>query len=122
MPPGTRSGVRGTSRRRRTARPRAVGVTSTGPRADREAERRRCARGGIPLHLLADRGASSIALFSDPERDDHREHLTRPLGRPLPFPGPFAFDLETADFLRPAARYHGQHGRRAGRTAAWRFS
>ncbi|MGV9451054.1 Uma2 family endonuclease [Streptomyces sp. NPDC003635] len=74
-------------------------VTSTKPRADREAKRRCYARGGIPLYLLVDREASSITLFSDPEKDDYREHCTRPLGKPLTLPEPFAFDLETTDFL-----------------------
>ncbi|MEU4655845.1 Uma2 family endonuclease [Streptomyces sp. NPDC023723] len=78
-------------------------VTSTKPRADREAKRRCYARGGIPLYLLVDREDASITLFSDPERvdhrDDYRDHRTRPLGKPLPIPAPFAFDLDTADFL-----------------------
>ena len=74
-------------------------VTSTKPKADREAKRRCYARGGIPLYLLIDREASSVTLFSDPEKDDYREHCTRPFGKPLRLPEPFAFDLETADFL-----------------------
>ena len=74
-------------------------VTSTKPKADREAKRRCYARGGIPLCLLVDRHASSITLVSDPERDDYREQCTRPLGKPLTLPEPFAFDLETTDFL-----------------------
>ena len=74
-------------------------VTSTKPKADREAKRRCYARGGIPLYLLVDRETSSVTLFSDPEKDDYREHCTRPFGKPLALPGPFSFDLETADFL-----------------------
>ncbi|MFI0501914.1 Uma2 family endonuclease [Streptomyces albogriseolus] len=74
-------------------------VTSTKPRADREAKRRCYARGGIPLYLLVDRETSSITLFGDPEGDEYREHRTRPLGKPLTLPEPFAFDLDTADFL-----------------------
>ena len=74
-------------------------VTSTKPKADREAKRRCYARGGIPLYLLVDREASSITLFSDPEKDDYRELCTRPFGKPLTLPAPFSFDLETADFL-----------------------
>ncbi|WP_369270692.1 Uma2 family endonuclease [Streptomyces sp. R11] len=74
-------------------------VTSTKPKADREAKRRCHARGGIPLYLLVDREASSITLFSDPEKDDYREHCTRPMGKPLSLPEPFGFELETADFL-----------------------
>ncbi|MFR0352276.1 Uma2 family endonuclease [Streptomyces sediminimaris] len=74
-------------------------VTSTKPQADREAKRHSYARGGIPLYLLVDREASSVTLFSDPGKDDYREHCTRPFGRPLSLPEPFAFDLDTADFL-----------------------
>ncbi|MBO4260635.1 Uma2 family endonuclease [Streptomyces griseorubiginosus] len=74
-------------------------VTSTKPQTDREAKRRCYARAAIPLYLLIDREASSATLFSDPENDDYREHCTRPLGKPLTLPEPFAFDLETADFL-----------------------
>ncbi|MDT0611947.1 Uma2 family endonuclease [Streptomyces lancefieldiae] len=78
-------------------------VTSSKPRVDREAKRRCYAGGGIPLYLLVDRQASSITLFSSPEkidhRDDYREHRTLPLGKPLALPEPFAFELDTADFL-----------------------
>ncbi len=74
-------------------------VTSSKPRADREAKRRCYARGGIPLYLLVDREASSITLFSDPEKDEYREHCTRPFGKPVALPEPFAFDLDTGDFL-----------------------
>ncbi|KUM76907.1 Uma2 family endonuclease [Streptomyces griseorubiginosus] len=74
-------------------------VTSTKPEADREAKRRCYARGGIPFYLLVDREASSVTLFSVPEKDDYREHCTRSFGRPIALPAPFAFDLETADFL-----------------------
>ncbi|MGQ5226599.1 Uma2 family endonuclease [Streptomyces sp. yara] len=76
-----------------------VEVTSTKPQADREAKRRCYARGGVPLYLLVDRETSSITLFGDPEGDEYREHRTRPLGKPLTLPDPFAFDLDTADFL-----------------------
>ncbi|MER6676085.1 Uma2 family endonuclease [Streptomyces sp. NPDC000983] len=74
-------------------------VTPTKPRADGEAKRRSYARGGIPLHLLIDRDASSITLFSAPKGDDYRELHTVPFGKPVTLPAPFAFDLETADFL-----------------------
>jgi Uma2 family endonuclease len=74
-------------------------VTSTKARPDREVKRRCYARGAIPLYLLVDREVSSITLFSDPEKDDYRELCTRPFGKPLALPAPFAFDLETADFL-----------------------
>ncbi|MFI5679528.1 Uma2 family endonuclease [Streptomyces cellulosae] len=74
-------------------------VTSTRPKADREAKRRCYARGGIPLHLLVDREASSTTLFSDPENDDYRQLCTFPFGKQLALPEPFAFDLDTTDFL-----------------------
>ncbi|WP_199815439.1 Uma2 family endonuclease [Streptomyces griseus] len=74
-------------------------VTSTKPRADREAKRRCYAGGGIPLYLLVDREAASVTLFSSPEGTDYRAHCTLPFGKPLPLPEPFAFDLDTSDFL-----------------------
>ncbi|MEU5098400.1 Uma2 family endonuclease [Streptomyces sp. NPDC020996] len=74
-------------------------VTSTKPAADREAKRRCYARGGIPLYLLVDGEAASVTLFSDPRNDDYRQVCTLPFGKPLPLPEPFAFELETADFL-----------------------
>jgi Uma2 family endonuclease len=74
-------------------------VTSSKPKADREAKRHCYARGGIPLYLLIDREVSSITLFSDPEKDDYRQHCTLPLGKPLALPEPFAFDLDTTEFL-----------------------
>ncbi|MET9828802.1 Uma2 family endonuclease [Streptomyces sp. NPDC006385] len=76
-----------------------VEVTSSKPRADREAKRRCYARGGIPLYLLVDRDTSQVTLFSDPESDDYRQHLTLPFGKRLALPEPFAFDLDTSDFL-----------------------
>ncbi|MFI1563176.1 Uma2 family endonuclease [Streptomyces sp. NPDC020490] len=74
-------------------------VTSTKPAADREAKRRCYARGGIPLYLLVDREAASVTLFSEPRNDDYRQVCTLPFGKPLPLPEPFAFELETTDFL-----------------------
>ncbi|WP_408051798.1 Uma2 family endonuclease [Streptomyces sp. HO565] len=74
-------------------------VTSSKPRADREAKRHGYARGGIPFYLLVDRQESSITLFSDPGQDDYRQHCTVAFGKPLTLPAPFSFDLDTADFL-----------------------
>lgn len=74
-------------------------VTSTKPKADRETKRRCYARAGIPLYLLVDREDSSVTLFSDPEKDEYRERCTRPFGKPIALPEPFAFDLDTGDFL-----------------------
>ncbi|MDX3381177.1 Uma2 family endonuclease [Streptomyces niveiscabiei] len=74
-------------------------VTSTKPRSDRETKRHGYARAGIPLYLLTDRDTSSITLFSDPENEDYRQHITLPFGKPLPLPEPFGFELETSEFL-----------------------
>ncbi|MFE2375948.1 Uma2 family endonuclease [Streptomyces sp. NPDC059398] len=74
-------------------------VTSSKPRTDREGKRRCYARGAIPLYLLVDREESSVTLFSDPENDDYRQHCTIPFGKTLALPEPFAFDLETTEFL-----------------------
>ncbi len=74
-------------------------VTSTKPEADREAKRRCYAREGIALYLLVDREASMVTLFSEPEKDDYLRLLKRSFGDPLSLPEPFAFDLDTADFL-----------------------
>ncbi|MET9500454.1 Uma2 family endonuclease [Streptomyces sp. NPDC006622] len=74
-------------------------VTSTKPKADREVKRRCHARAGIPLHLLVDRESSEVMLLSDPSQGDYRKRSTLSFGKPLPLPEPFAFDLETADFL-----------------------
>lgn len=74
-------------------------VTGAAPETDRRTRPRCYARGGIPFYLLVDREASSITLFSDADRDGYRERCTRPLGRSLPLPAPFAFDLDTAGFL-----------------------
>jgi Uma2 family endonuclease len=74
-------------------------VTSTKPQTDREAKRRCYARGGVPFYLLVDREASSVTLFSDPENADYRQHCTLPFGKPVALPEPFAFELDTADFL-----------------------
>ncbi|WP_406478429.1 Uma2 family endonuclease [Streptomyces sp. NBC_01615] len=76
-----------------------VEVTSTKPESGREAKRPCYARGGIPLYLLIDRDASSLTLFSDPEKDDYRQICTLPFGKSLALPEPFAFDLDTTDFL-----------------------
>ena len=74
-------------------------VTSTKPKADREVKRHCYARAGIPLYLLVDRDASEITLLSEPRQDDYRQRCTVPFGKPLTLPEPFAFDLDTSDFL-----------------------
>jgi Uma2 family endonuclease len=74
-------------------------VTSTKPHADRDAKRRSYGRAGIPLYLLVDRETSMVTLFSEPRADGYLRSVRRPFGDPLPLPEPFAFDLDTADFL-----------------------
>jgi Uma2 family endonuclease len=76
-----------------------IEVTSTKPQTDRVAKRRCYARGGVPLYLLVDREASMVTLFSDPDKDDYRRLLKRAFGDSLPLPEPFAFSLESKDFL-----------------------
>ncbi|MFJ7297169.1 Uma2 family endonuclease [Streptomyces collinus] len=67
-------------------------------RSDRVAKRRCYARGGIPFYLLVDRGTSSTTLFTEPDGDYLRSR-TAAFGRSLTLPDPFAFDLDTTDFL-----------------------
>ncbi|MCX5523698.1 Uma2 family endonuclease [Streptomyces bobili] len=74
-------------------------VTSTKPKADREVKRRCYARAGIPHYLLVDRETSEVTLLSNPGQDDYRKRFTVPFGKHLTLPEPFAFDLDTADFL-----------------------
>lgn len=74
-------------------------VTSTKPEADREVKRRCYAREGIPLYLLVDRETAMVTLFSEPQKDDYRRLLKRSFGDPLSLPQPFAFELDTTDFL-----------------------
>ncbi|MEU3993435.1 Uma2 family endonuclease [Streptomyces platensis] len=76
-----------------------VEVTSSNPERDRKAKRHCYARAGIPLYLLVDRGKSTLTLFSEPSGDDYAGHNTAPIGKSLPLPAPFSFDLETIDFL-----------------------
>ncbi|MER5440583.1 Uma2 family endonuclease [Streptomyces sp. NPDC002790] len=77
----------------------AVEVTSSKPQQDREAKRRCYAQGAIPLYLLIDRDKSSVTLHSDPSKGDYRQSCTLPFGKALALPEPFAFDLETAEFV-----------------------
>ncbi|MFI6013972.1 Uma2 family endonuclease [Streptomyces sp. NPDC051243] len=74
-------------------------VTSSKPRTDREIKRRCYARGGIPLYLVVDRETSWITLFSGPESGDYQELRAVAFGKQLALPEPFAFELDTADFL-----------------------
>ncbi|MFH8494910.1 Uma2 family endonuclease [Streptomyces coeruleorubidus] len=74
-------------------------VTFSRPEIDRVTKRRCYARGGIPSYLLVDRDTSSTTLFSEPEKGDYRRLGTAAFGRPLTLPEPFAFGLDTTDFL-----------------------
>ncbi|MFJ8105597.1 Uma2 family endonuclease [Streptomyces sp. NPDC096132] len=74
-------------------------VTSTKPTADREVKRRCYARASIPLYLLVDREISEVTLLSNPRQDDYRRRCSVGFGKPLTLPEPFAFDLDTSDFL-----------------------
>ncbi|MBF6051004.1 hypothetical protein AF335_13680 [Streptomyces eurocidicus] len=74
-------------------------VTSGKANRDRVAKRHCYARAGIPLYLLVDREEEAVTLFSEPSGQDYTEIHTTPYGKALPLPEPFAFDLETADFL-----------------------
>ncbi|MFD5426553.1 Uma2 family endonuclease [Streptomyces sp. NPDC127084] len=74
-------------------------VTSTRPHRDREAKRRSYARADIPLYLLIDRDKSELTLFSDPDGGDYLQQRTIHFGKVLSLPEPFAFELDTAEFL-----------------------
>ncbi|MFI7497447.1 Uma2 family endonuclease [Streptomyces sp. NPDC049687] len=74
-------------------------VTSTKTTADREIKRRCYARASIPLYLLVDREISEVTLLGNPRQDDYRRRYSIPFGKPLTLPEPFAFDLDTSDFL-----------------------
>lgn len=76
-----------------------VEVTYLYPWIDRETKPRCYARAQIPLCLLVDRDATSVTLFSDPGKDDYRHSRTVPFGKPLALPEPFAFELDTSEFL-----------------------
>ncbi|MFD0684684.1 Uma2 family endonuclease [Actinomadura fibrosa] len=65
---------------------------------DRVAKRYGYARGGIPLYLLVDRERREVTLFSQPEDGDYRRSSGVSFGRALALPGPFGFELDTADF------------------------
>ncbi|MFD7239733.1 Uma2 family endonuclease [Streptomyces syringium] len=76
-----------------------VEVTSTKPDGDRVAKRHCYARAGIPLYLLVDREQETVTLHSDPSAADYAQAHSTAYGKPLVLPDPFAFVLETADFV-----------------------
>ncbi|RKN36896.1 Uma2 family endonuclease [Streptomyces hoynatensis] len=76
-----------------------VEVTSGRPDRDETVKRRLYSLSGIPLYLLADRGRSTLTLHSVPAGEDYKGRFTVAFGEPVPLPEPFAFDLDTAEFL-----------------------
>ncbi len=76
-----------------------VEVTYLYPWIDRETKPRCYARAEIPLYLLVDRDTASVTLFSDPGKDGYSQSRAVPYGKPLALPEPFAFELDTTDFL-----------------------
>ncbi|WP_431043478.1 Uma2 family endonuclease [Streptomyces sp. P1-3] len=74
-------------------------VTSSRPQGDRIAKRHCYARGGIPLYLLVDRQEGMVTLFSEPASEDYTEKHPAPFGKTIALPEPFAFELDTADFV-----------------------
>ncbi|RKN36898.1 Uma2 family endonuclease [Streptomyces hoynatensis] len=76
-----------------------VEVTSSRAERDRVAKRRCYARGAIPLYLLIDREHRRATLLSEPAGKDYAHSHSAEFGKPLPLPEPFAFDLDTAEFL-----------------------
>ncbi|PYC73951.1 hypothetical protein C7C46_24345 [Streptomyces tateyamensis] len=76
-----------------------VEVTSSKPAQDRVAKRHAYASAAIPLYLLVDRELSQVTLFSAPGGEDYTESHVVALGKSLPLPDPFGFELDTSDFL-----------------------
>ncbi|XRQ13786.1 Uma2 family endonuclease [Actinomadura welshii] len=76
-----------------------VEVTSSRPKADREAKRYGYARAGVPLYLLVDRGEERVILFSQPDGKDSGRTDQAPFGKGLALPEPFGFELDTSDFV-----------------------
>ncbi|WKX71273.1 Uma2 family endonuclease [Streptomyces sp. XD-27] len=74
-------------------------VTSSKPERDRIAKRHCYARGGIPLYLLVDREEGMVTLLSEPASEDYTEVHSAAFGKTITLPEPFAFELDTADFV-----------------------
>jgi Uma2 family endonuclease len=74
-------------------------VTHLRPERDRVVKRRCYAKGGIPLYLLIDREQRRVVLHRDPVGDDYADIRSLAFGRPVPLPEPFAFELDTSDFV-----------------------
>ncbi|MGW4803781.1 Uma2 family endonuclease [Kitasatospora sp. NPDC004272] len=76
-----------------------VEVTSGNPAKDRESKRKGYAAAEIPLYLLVDRKAGQVVLYSSPAKDDYTATAIVLVGKPLPLPAPFGFELDTADLF-----------------------
>ncbi|SOD62501.1 Endonuclease, Uma2 family (restriction endonuclease fold) [Streptomyces zhaozhouensis] len=74
-------------------------ITSSRPERDRVDKLLAYAQGGIPLYLLIDRDRRAATLFSEPSPQGYAQHHQVLLGKPLPLPDPFAFDLDTGRLL-----------------------
>ncbi|GAA3856993.1 hypothetical protein FH715_07900 [Streptomyces sedi] len=74
-------------------------ITGSRPERDRVDKLLAYARGAIPLYLLIDRDRRAATLFSEPSPQGYAQHHQVTLGKPLPLPAPFAFDLATGRLL-----------------------
>ncbi|GLZ81742.1 hypothetical protein Afil01_65490 [Actinorhabdospora filicis] len=75
-------------------------ITSpSGRNEDLGIKRRGYAQAGIPIYLLIDRKERTVILYDLPKDHDYTQKRTVKFGDPLPLPEPFAFTLETADFV-----------------------
>jgi hypothetical protein len=55
----------------------------------------------VPVHLVLDMQAEEITTFWEPSDHGYRARMTAPVGKPLPIPAPFGFDLDTSEFVVP---------------------
>jgi len=76
-----------------------VEVTSSRPELDRVSKRLGYALAGVPLYLLVDRERGHVTLFSGPLEGDYGRHVTVAFGGKLELPEPFAFALDTTEFV-----------------------
>lgn len=53
------------------------------------------AAAGIPVHLLVDREACSVTVFTEPEQGTYSSATTRPFGAVVELPEPTGFALDT---------------------------
>lgn len=68
------------------------------PERDRGTKRHCYAKGAIALYLLIDRENAAVTLFAEPADEDYRQHCRVPVGKSIPLPAPFSFDLDTSEF------------------------